>query len=165
MTIHLAASIPIADLASANATLEAAGFGPGNFSVPAYTNRPDPTHAVCHAWGQNFDAFYDAVKALPNCEWSETEGTPEDRERAALDGISGVWGGDAADLTGVVSPGLHKDADGVLWWVIQQYDTSIWSDPTIIPALVRRARVPGEVAEWQQPLDQFDAYKLVNPFT
>ena len=33
------------------------------------------------------------------------------------------------------------------------------------PALIRRARVPGETAPWIQPTDSFDAYKLVNPFT
>jgi hypothetical protein len=38
--------------------------------------------------------------------------------------------------------------------------------PGWVQALVRRwARVPGSVAPWVQPLDQFDAYKLLNPFT
>jgi hypothetical protein len=31
--------------------------------------------------------------------------------------------------------------------------------------LIRRAKIPGEALPWVQPLDQFDAYKLVNPFT
>jgi len=33
----MCAIIPIANLDEANKKLEAAGFGPGNFSVPAYT--------------------------------------------------------------------------------------------------------------------------------
>ena len=35
----------------------------------------------------------------------------------------------------------------------------------MIPALIRVAKIPGEAVPWQQPLDQFDAYKLKNPFT
>ena len=49
--------------------------------------------------------------------------------------------------------------------MIQGYNTAIWTDPTIIPALIRRAKVPGQAAPWVQPIDAFDAYKLLNPFT
>jgi hypothetical protein len=68
-------------------------------------------------------------------------------------------------LTGTVTPGLYRDDAGVLWWVIQSYDTAVYPDPLLIPALIRLAKVPGEVLPWVQPLDQFDAYKLVNAFT
>ena len=49
--------------------------------------------------------------------------------------------------------------------VIQPYNTATFPDPLAIPALIRRAKIPGEVLSWAQPLDQFDAYKLINPFT
>lgn len=53
----------------------------------------------------------------------------------------------------------------MLWWVIQSYNTTTYPDPTIIPALITRARTPGVAAPWIQPLDEFRAYKLVDPFT
>ena len=49
--------------------------------------------------------------------------------------------------------------------VIQPYNTATFPNPLAIPALIRRAKIPGEVLPWVQSLDQFDAYKLVNPFT
>jgi hypothetical protein len=162
--MSISATIPVANLAAANAALDAQGFGPSNFSVPVYTG-PAPTHATLHAWTDA--AFEAAVKALPNVTWSDADGTPFERVEAAIPVNSG-WGGNAPELTGTVTPGLYRRTVGdtqQLWWVIQSYNTAIWPDPTVIPALIRRARVPGEVAPWVQPLDQFDAYKLVNPFT
>jgi hypothetical protein len=49
--------------------------------------------------------------------------------------------------------------------VIQSYNTATYPNPAIIPALIRKAKVPGEALPWVQPLDQFDAYKLKNAFT
>lgn len=76
-----------------------------------------------------------------------------------------TWGSEAKPLTGTVTPGLYKDASNVLWWVIQGYNTTTYPNPAIIPALIRKARVPGEALPWVQPIDQYDAYKLKNPFT
>jgi hypothetical protein len=164
--MNFSALIPVADIQSAKSSLEAAGYGPDNFSVPVYTNRPAPAYATLHAWGNNLADFYAAVKALPNVVWSETGGTPQDVVNDALSGVSGKWGGNAQPLAGQVTAGnLYKDADGGMWWVIQPYDADVFSDPTVIPALVRRARIPSAVGPWVQPIDQFDAYKLVNPFT
>jgi len=159
--VSFSASTPAANVLRANATLEAAGFGPSNFSVPVYDG-PRPTHATLHAWSDA--AFQAAVEALPGVTVSSIDGTPAERVSAAVAGL-GEWGGDAPLLEGQVTPGLHRDVDGNQWWVIQAYDTNTWPDPTVIPALVRRARTPGEVAEWVQPRDQFDAYLLEDPFT
>jgi hypothetical protein len=52
-----------------------------------------------------------------------------------------------------------------LWYVIQAYNTATYPDPTIIPALIRRCKEPGVAAPWKQPIDAFDAYKLLNSFT
>jgi hypothetical protein len=157
-----AAHISASSMATANATLEAAGWGPDNFSVRVYAGAR-PSYAALHAWGD--PAFQAAVEALPNVVISELEGQPAERVQDALSGIGGDWDGNARPLTGSVTPGLHRDEDGALWWVIQAYDTATYPDPTAIPALIRRARVPGEVYEWVQPIDQYDAYYLVNPFT
>jgi len=158
----ISAMIPVTEMAEVNSTLESAGYGPRNFSVPVFTTRAEPTHATLHAWGPQ--DFIDAVKALPNVVWSETGAEPEDRVNDAVSGVSGKWRGNP--LTGVTQAGeLYTDDEGGRWWCIQSYDTAIWPDPSAVPALIRRARVPGEVQPWVQPIDQFDAYKLVNPFT
>jgi hypothetical protein len=53
-----------------------------------------------------------------------------------------------------------------LWSCIQTFDrTTFPLPPSNYPALIRQARVPGTAVPWRQPIDQFDAYKLVNPFT
>jgi hypothetical protein len=158
------AVIPASQLQAANDALEAQGFGPRNFSIPVYAGS-HPTHATLHSWTDS--AFLQAVQAIPNVIVSSIGGDSTERIEEAItaaDPLAG-WAGNAKPLEGQVTPGLHRAADGVLWWVIQPYDTAVWSNPAIIPALIRRARVPGEVAPWVQPLDQFDAYKLVNAFT
>lgn len=158
---NFSASIPVADMQEANATLEEAGYGPDNFSVPAYSG-PSPTVALLHAWGD--PGFEAAVAAIPNV--TITQGNdPIAMTSAAATAKNSAWANDAKPLTGNVTPGLYKDTAGVLWWVIQSYDTAVYPDPILIPALIREAKVPGQVLPWQQPLDKYAAYKLVNPFT
>jgi hypothetical protein len=61
---------------------------------------------------------------------------------------------------------VYRYGDNELWWVITTFSRTTFSGPpATYPALIRRARVPGQVQPWVQPIDQFDAYKLVNPFT
>ena len=52
-------------------------------------------------------------------------------EAAAASGRRGD--NDAKPLTGTVTPGLYKDADGVLWWVIQSYNTATYPEPYCDP--------------------------------
>ena len=158
---NFSASIPVADMDAANSTLELAGHGPNNFSVPAYGS-PSPTVGLLHAWGD--PAFEAAVAAIPNVNIVPA-GDPQEAtaEAAQLEGAT--WAPDAAPLTGNVVPGLYHDVEDVLWWVIQPYNTATYPDPYVIPALVRQAKVPGEVLPWVQPIDQYDAYKLQNAFT
>ncbi len=146
---------------TANTTLENAGYGQNNFSVAAYAGAA-PFVALLHAWGDAvFEAAVTAIAGVTIKQGSDPVATTT---QAATEKGS-TWGNDAQELTGTVTPGLHKDANGVLWWVIQSYNTATYPDPTIIPALIRRARIPGEVQTWVQPIDQYDAYKLANPFT
>jgi len=147
---------------SANSTLAALGYGPGNFSVPAYSGAV-PSFALLHSWDDA--TFQAAVTAISGVTIQQGESGPDVITIAAAQAVGSTWGNDAKPLTGTVTPGLHKDSLGKLWWVIQSYNTATYPDPTIIPALIRRARIPGEVQAWVQPIDQYDAYKLVNPFT
>ena len=157
------AIIPVADMQAANTTLENDGYGPDNFSVPSYSTGPNASYASLHSW--NDPDFETAVKAIPNVSWEQSVGDPVARTSALMETKGAEWGADAPLLTGVVTPGLYKDTDGKLWWVIQSYDTAVYPDPVLIPALVRAARVPGEVTVWLQPIDQYDAYYVTNPFT
>ena len=165
---NFSAFIPTANLAAANAALEEQGFGPGNFSVPVYDG-PTATGAMFHCWAD--PVFQAAVEMLPGVVLTFPDTLPEPTTEPTALVIHGAteqghaWGGDAKPLTGNVTPGLHKDADGALWWVIQAYNTDVYPDPAAIPALIRMAKIPGEALPWVQPLDQFDAYKLANPFT
>lgn len=47
--MSIVAIVPVAQMAAANLAMEEAGFGPGNFSVPAY-GATGATHAALHAW-------------------------------------------------------------------------------------------------------------------
>lgn len=175
----IAASIPVGNLAAANAELEAKGFGPRNFSIPVYTTGPAPTHATMHCGGNVPDVggnnWLATIKALDGVQFydpdepeAEPISAPKDRVRDACPSGS-KFGFDAEPLAGSVTAGnLYYTVEGdsrLLWWVIQSYDADVYSDPVIIPALVRRARVPGQIEPWIQPIDQYDAYKLENPFT
>ena len=160
------AIIPVASMAAANAFLEnserVAGrgsWGPNNFSVPAYAGSA-PTHALFHSW--DIAGFREDVAKIVGVVIRDGS-TPLENTTAAATAAGATWGKDAKPLTGTVTPGLYVNDDG-LWWVIQQYDTSIWPDPLLIPALIVRARVPGEIVPWYQT-GQHDAFKLVNAFT
>ena len=159
----LCAIVPVANLAAANATLETKGFGPRNFSVPAYVGA-NATFAALHAWHDA--AFNAAVKAIAGVVWQEGEGDPVARTKTLIEAQGAQWGARAPPLTGNVTAGkLYRHTDQSLWSVIQNYNADTYPDPEAVPALVRRAREPGKALPWVQPLDANDAYKLVNPFT
>lgn len=163
--MSLCAIIPVADLLAANETLEEAGFGPRNFSVPAY-GPTGATHAALHAWDD--PDFAAAVKAIPGVVWEESDGDPVARTLALIEAQNAQWGAAAPQLPdeGLVTANTIYQRDEGLWLCIQQHDRSTFGgDPAQYPALIRRMRRPGEVLPWKQPTDQYDAYKIVNPFT
>jgi len=162
--MNFSAAIPVENLQAANAQLESLGFGPNNFSVPLYAG-PTASYALLTAWSD--PVFEAAVLALPGV--SVVYGTDPVATTGQIAADVGTdWGREAPPLEGVVTPGLYRQGTGpqsILWYVIQTYDTAVYPDPLVIPALVRMAKIPGVAEPWVQPLDQFDAYKLVNPFT
>jgi len=142
----IAATIPVENLEAANdfiATIKALQgvtvYDPDDLPPPADPENPEPVAA---------DAAERVQATLPaGAQWAKT--------KQPLEGQ-------------ITAGGLYYTLDGeveTLWWAIQSYDSAIWPDPSAIPALIRRAKVPGQVEPWVQPIDQFDAYKLVNPFT
>lgn len=177
---NFSASIPAASMAAANTTLQNAGYGPGNFSIPCYVGA-NPNFGLLHCWANA--AFQAAVTAIAGVVVQEGvmtspgdamanppippsyDLTPTVVAAAAATARGAALLANAKPLTGSVTPGLYRDAQGGIWSVIQAYDTATYPDPTVIPALIRKTRIPGVITEWVQPLDQFDAFKLINPFT
>ena len=168
--MSLVAIIPVANLISANATLSEQGHGEHCFSVPAYNNT-GPTHAALHAWDD--PAFAAHVKALPGVVTEESSGDPVARTEALIDAQGAKWGAQAPMLptSGTVTAGTlyqyaEPDESVTIWSVIQSFSRTAYSaHPDTYPALIRRIRSPYVRELWRQPIDQYDAYKLVNPFT
>ena len=162
--MSLCAILPVASMLAANATLQSKGFGPGNFSVPAYTGA-GASHAALHAWDD--PVFSAAVKAIAGVVVNEGAGDPVARTNALIQAQGAKWGAQAPAYGGVlVTGGLYRYTDGTLWSVITGYDTTTFpAHPSTYPALIRQARQPGVAGPWVQPLDALDAYKLVQPFT
>jgi len=124
---NFSASIAVANMAAANATLQGTvenptGFGPNNFSVPAYAGQ-SPNVPLMHCW--NDPVFEAAVRAIPGVTVVNGDDPPTITSAAAT-ANGAIWGTDAVTLTGTVTPGLYKDAAGVLWWVIQSYNTATY---------------------------------------
>lgn len=161
----LVAILPAASLVAANAALETAGFGPGNFNVVSYTSGV-PTHAALHAWHDA--AFSAAVKAIAGVVFNEGVGDPFTRTQALIEAQGAKWGAQAPALptSGNVTAGSLYRFDDSLWSVIQTFNrTTYGADPSTYPALIRRLRDPRKAEAWRQPIDQYDSYKLVNAFT
>ena len=157
----IVAIVPVANLAAANASLQAQGFGPGNFSVPAY-GATGATHAALHAWDD--PAFTAAVKAIAGVITDELAGDPVTRTKALIEAQGAKV--EEASKAGYVEAGDMLKEDGSLWSVIQRFDRSVYGAPLdTYPALVRRLRDPQEREKWRQPLDKYGAYMLVNAFT
>jgi hypothetical protein len=162
--MSMVAIIPVADMLSANEGLETAGYGPQNFSVAAYAG-PAATHGALHTWGNA--TFETAVQAIPSVVTESSTGDPVTRTTALIEAQGATWGAEAPELpvSGTLTAGDLYRFDGLLWYVIQPFDRSIFSaHPSTYPALIRTVHEPGVIAPWKQPIDQYDAYKLVNPF-
>lgn len=177
--MSLIAICPVNLLLAANADLESQGFGPNNFSVPAYVGS-GAQYGAFHAWDNA--AFAAAVKALGGVAWQEgplqtgvdgdgnpvVTDDPVARTKALIEAQGAKWGDQAPELpsTGTVTAGSLYRYEDSLWSVIQSFNRSVYGQPpATYPALIRRVRNPKAVEAWVQPLDQYDAYKLVSPFT
>ena len=82
--MSIVAILPVASIAAANAALDLAGFGPGNFSVPAYGGT-GATHAALHAWHDA--AFETAAKAIAGVKWADSDGAGSSRRMARMEAV------------------------------------------------------------------------------
>jgi len=180
--VSISAICPVANLVAVNAALEEAGHGPNNFSIPAYSG-PGATHAALHSWDS--PAFLTSLQAIPEVtilagpvDTGEVDEDlnpilvdldPTERTRKVVEDAGAQWAGDAPELpdSGMVEADtIYRYGENEIWYVIQAFDRSVYGDhPSTYQALIRRVRNPNEQGEWRQPLDQFDAYYVVNPFT
>ncbi len=163
--MSLVAVVPVAQVLAANESLAAEGFGPNNFSVAAF-GADGATHGALHAWDNA--PFAAAVKALPGVAWDESAGDPVARTKALIEAQGAKWGAQSPALpaAGPVSAGDLYQLGGLLWYVIQSFNrTTFPLPPENYPALLARFAPPGQVVDWWQPTTQFDAPKLLNPFT
>lgn len=162
--MSMVAIIPIANIQSANAPLQEAGFGPDNFSVAAYTGQQN-TFGALHSWDD--PEFEAAVMTIPSVTVERSNGDPVARTQAIISGKGAVWGDQAAPLpaSGIVTKNSMYRSGGGLWSVIQTFNRTTYpADPSTYQSLIREVHEPGKVKPWKQPIDQYDAYKLVNPF-
>ena len=165
--MSIVAIVPVASLRAVNTLLEEEGFGPGNFSVPAY-GATGATHAALHAWEDA--AFREALALVPGVVVGdpEDEGDPITLTAALIAAQGAKWGAQAPALptTGNVTAGSLYRFEDALWSVIQTFNRSTYgAHPNTYPALIRRIRDPYKAESWRQPIDQYDSYKLVNAFT
>lgn len=163
--MSLCAIIPVANMASANATLQGLGFGEDNFQVPSYVNGV-AKYGSLHAW--NDTAFSDAVKAIPSVIWEESDGDPVSRTNELIQAQGAKYGAQAPALptTGnTVTGNLYRYTDGSLLYCITGYNTVTYPNPIAVPSLICRIGEPNVICEWWQPIYAYDAPKLANPFT
>lgn len=167
--MSMVAIISVANLLAANDRLNNTAntpgkksHGPNNFSVPAYTGAA-ATHGALHSWS---DPEFEAdVKSIASVVWEISDGDPVTRTQALITAQGAKWGAHSPQLpnTGNVTAGSLYLYDNLLWLVIQTFNRTTYSShPSTYPALIRRVHTPGELQPWKQPLDQHDAYKLVN---
>lgn len=146
----LSATIPVEHMDAANAELEAAGHGPGNFSVPLREGSEAATHAGLHAWDN--PAFQAAIETLdyPGLVIRHDPGTtvnfqPHVQEQAL------EWSDPANWFENPVMTGDQRTFNGKTWESLTDYN--VWQPP-----IGWREVVSEGYPEWVQPTGSHDAY-------
>lgn len=163
--MSIVAIVPYQYLQYTNDELELAGFGKQNFTVPAYTGVV-PSHGAMHAW--NDAALQTALEAIPYVTLEVSDGDPVQRTNALIEAQGALWATMAPVLpnSGMVNAGEIYNYEGKPYSVVQSFDRGVYSEPpATYPALIRYLRPPGSIEPWVQPIDQYDAYKLLNLYT
>jgi hypothetical protein len=151
--MSFSAIIPAANLAAANATLQAQGYGPGNFSVPL---RVGPTDAEASHVGMNAiagsAAFRAAVAALPGVSMRDAPlGAVEFAPHTTAQALR--WEGPENWIASPVMIGAQRSYSGKTWESLVDYN--VWTPPVAWREVV----VTGYPA-WVQPTGAHDAYAL-----
>lgn len=167
----IAAIIPAANAQAANAAL--ASFGAGQHFTVSGLSSAGLTHVGLHDWGTR-PAYVAAIKALPGVVWDEGAGDPAARLRALFTAASAQWPVDATPLpsSGLTVAGRlytytrAPNTPPELWLSISAFNrTTFPLAPETYPSLLRQRFWPGDTPPWKQPIDGFDAFKLLNPIS
>lgn len=160
----LSAKVPVEHLGAANAELEAAGFGPNNFSVPVRSGSGGATHASFHHWKTD-DAFAIAVKALSYPGLVYRQDTGGEGELPAyqvnFQAFCDDEGLDWSDPNDPENPWFEnpvmiddeREHGGKTWRSL--IDNNVWEPP-----YGWREVVSEGYPEWVQPSGAHDAYAL-----
>ena len=117
-----AATCPAEHVEAANAALESAGFGPGNFSVPLFDGLSAGRLAL-HCWTN--DGFRAAIQALPaeyGVEIVDAGETPSARVTTAAGPLE--WRTDWATAGDLPMLGDTREKDGTTWESLR--DENFW---------------------------------------
>ena len=148
--MSFSATIPASQIESANAALEAAGFGPNNFSRPMRTGSGDATHAGLHSW--NDPAFRAAVAAIPNVQI--TDGTGLEITFAAHASARALdWTEPTTWFQNPIMTGDRRSHAGKEWESL--VDFNVWTPP-----VGWREIVASGYPAWVQPTGAHDAYPI-----
>lgn len=147
--MSFAATIPVAQIDTANAALLAAGFGPNNFTVPTRTGTAEATHVGLHCIA-NLPAFRAAVSLIPNVQITDGAAlAPNFGAHCAARALE--WSDPTFWFQNPVMIGHQRTYGGKTWESLVDYN--VWP----IPVGWREIVSEGYPA-WVQPTGAHDAY-------
>jgi len=166
--MSIAAIVPVASVAAANAALDAQGFGPGCFSIPVLAGGVRPAFGSLHSW--DVPGFLAALEAIPAVTVTTGAGDARALVTALVQAEGAQWPYTIPPLPdeGMVQTGelYTAGSEAGIWLVIQPIDRGTFpGPPEDYPAQFRPAILPGVALPWRQPLGAADAYYLENAFT
>jgi hypothetical protein len=149
--MSFSATIPAASVDTANAALEAQGFGPNNFSRPARTGTGDATHAGLHSFRSG--TFRTAVAALPGVQMTDGASATDVTFPAHCAARSMEWTSQENWYADPIMIGERRTYAGKEWESLVDYN--VWTPPVAWREIV----AVGHPA-WVQPTGAHDAYPL-----
>lgn len=147
------ASIPAAQIETANAALETAGFGAGNFETPLRSvgSTGDASHAALNCLAENA-AFRTAVALIPNVVI--TDGAVLERTFPAHVAAQALeWEDPTNWFQNPVMTGDLREYDGKTWESL--VDFNVWTPPVAWREVVAQG-----YPAWVQPTGAHDAYPM-----
>jgi hypothetical protein len=164
---NFSATIPVALVETANAHLDALGFGPNNFSIPASADGLVATHAGFHCWhdaafraaiqdmidGGNWTGLTvtDAGQMVEE-EYVVSDGPPNFDQHCAAQALEWVTQQDTWHENPIMT-GDQRVYDGKTWESLIDYN--VWAPP-----VGWREVVAEGYPAWVQPTGAHDAYPL-----
>ena len=149
--MSFSATIPVAQIDTANAALATAGFGPANFSAPLRTGVAEATHAGLHCIG-NDPAFRAAVALIPNAQI--TDGPVLSTNFGAHCAAQALeWSDPTFWFQNPVMIGDQRVHGGKTWESL--VDFNVWTPPVNWREIVSEG-----YPDWVQPTGAQDAYPL-----